>query len=101
MIILWFMLEAQRPWLLRHSHRAHDSDDEAMGIRAHWLVDIRALAAARALGKPKQPTITVCALGEDGYELSRYHAGDAIVSQILPELKVVVDDVFAVAEQSR
>jgi len=35
------------------------SDYEAMGIREYWLVDYLALAAARAIGKPKQPTITV------------------------------------------
>lgn len=73
------------------------SDYEAMGIREYWLVDYRALAAARAIGKPKQPTITVCSLTDDGYELARFHGGDVLVSQVLPELELAVADVFAVA----
>ena len=73
------------------------SDYEAMGIREYWLVDYRALAAARAIGKPKQPTITVCSLTDDGYELARFHGGDVLVSQVLPELELAVADVFAAA----
>ena len=73
------------------------SDYEAMGIREYWLVDYLALAAARAIGKPKQPTITVCSLTDDGYELARFHAGDLLVSQVLPELELAVTDVFAAA----
>lgn len=81
--------------------RANDDakllDYEAMGIREYWLVDYRALAAARAIGKPKQPTITVCRLTDDGYELARFHGGDGLVSQVLPELELAVTDVFAAA----
>jgi Uma2 family endonuclease len=73
------------------------SDYEAMGIREYWLVDYRALAAARAIGKPKQPTITVCCLTEEGYELERFHVGDRVVSRVLPGLVLAVADVFAAA----
>ena len=72
-------------------------DYEAMRIREYWLVDYRALAAARAIGKPKQPTITVCSLTDDGYELARFHGGDKLVSQVLPGLELAVADVFAAA----
>ena len=51
------------------------SNYEAMGIQEYWLVDYLALAAARAIGKPKQPTITVCSLTDDGYELSGFTRG--------------------------
>lgn len=73
------------------------SDYEAMGIREYWLVDFRALAAVRALGGPKQPTITVCELVEDSYTLKRFYAGDRLVSQVLPTFVLLVDDVFAAA----
>jgi Uma2 family endonuclease len=73
------------------------SDYEAMGIREYWIVDFRAIASSRVLGKPKQPTITVCALVDDGYELKRYYAGNSIVSLVLPGLILAVDNVFAAA----
>jgi Uma2 family endonuclease len=73
------------------------SDYEAMGIQEYWLVDYRALAAARAIGKPKQPTITVCSLTDDGYELARFHRDDLLVSPVLPGLELAVADVFAAA----
>lgn len=73
------------------------SDYEAMGIREYWLVDYRALATARAIGRPKQPTITVCGLTEDGYELGRFHGGEKLVSSVLPGLELAVADVFAAA----
>jgi Uma2 family endonuclease len=74
------------------------SDYEAMGIQEYWLVDFRALAAARAIGQPKQPTITLCTLVEEGYELKRYHTGDMLKSFVLPELQLSVDEVFAAAQ---
>jgi Uma2 family endonuclease len=73
------------------------SDYEAMGIREYWIVDFRAIASSRVLGKPKQPTITVCSLVDDGYELTRYCVGDSIVSPVLPGLMWAVNNVFAAA----
>jgi Uma2 family endonuclease len=73
------------------------SDYEAMGIQEYWIVDFRAIASSRVLGKPKQPTITVCSLVDDGYELTRYCAGDSIVSPMLPRLMLAVNNVFAAA----
>jgi Uma2 family endonuclease len=73
------------------------SDYEAMGIREYWIVDFRAIASSRVLGKPKQPTITVCELVDDGYELKRYYAGDSVVSGGVPGLVLSVNDVFAAA----
>lgn len=73
------------------------SDYEAMGITEYWLIDFRALAAARAIGEPKQPTITVCYLTDDGYELRRFREGEQLVSRVLPELDLAVADIFAAA----
>jgi Uma2 family endonuclease len=73
------------------------SDYEAMGIQEYWIVDFRAIGSARVLGNPKQPTITVCALGDDGYELTRYYAEDPLVSRVLPALDLTVNDIFAAA----
>jgi Uma2 family endonuclease len=68
---------------------------EAMGIREYWLVDFRALGAVRHIGKPKQPTITICQLEGEEYQVRRFVAGEKLVSGVFPELDLTTDAVFA------
>lgn len=70
---------------------------EAMGIAEYWLVDFRALGAVRHIGKPKQPTITICQLEDNEYQMRRFVAGDKLVSGVFPQLDLSVDAVFAAA----
>lgn len=71
---------------------------EAMGIAEYWIVDYRALGAVRYIGKPKQPTITVCQLLDGEYQIQRFIAGQRLVSKIFPELQLTTDMIFAAAE---
>ena len=68
---------------------------EAMGIAEYWLVDFRALGAVRHIGKPKQPTITICQLDGEEYQIRRFVAGEKLVSGVFPELDLTTDAVFA------
>ncbi|MEO0987545.1 MAG: Uma2 family endonuclease [Cyanobacteria bacterium J06639_14] len=68
---------------------------EAMGITEYWLVDFRALGAVRHIGKPKQPTITVCQLDGEEYQMQRFVAGEVVISGVLPDLNLTTDTVFA------
>ncbi len=70
------------------------ADYEAMGIREYWIVDFRALGAARVIGQPKQPTLTICSLGEDGYTLQRFTGSDRLVYSAFPSLKLTAQQVF-------
>ena len=36
-------------------------------IPEYWIADFRELGGVEFIGKPKQPTLTVCQLVEDGY----------------------------------
>ncbi|MBW4574243.1 MAG: Uma2 family endonuclease [Aphanothece sp. CMT-3BRIN-NPC111] len=71
---------------------------EAMGISEYWIVDSRALGAIRYIGKPKQPTISVCQLIEGEYQLQRFIAGQRLESGIFPELDLTTDAIFQAAE---
>jgi Uma2 family endonuclease len=73
------------------------ADYEELGIPEYWLIDHRALAAVRAIGAPKQPTLTVCNLVDNAYELQRFHRGDRILSQSLPNLLLTIDALFDAA----
>jgi Uma2 family endonuclease len=70
---------------------------EAMGIAEYWLVDFRALGAVRHIGKPKQPTITICQLEGEEYQIRRFVAGEKLVSVAFPQLNLTTDQVFAAA----
>ena len=67
---------------------------EAMGIVEYWIVDYRALGAVRYIGKPKQPTITVCQLVESEYQMQRFITGQRLESRIFPKLDLTVDAIF-------
>lgn len=71
---------------------------EAMGIQEYWMVDFRALGAVRHIGKPKQPTITICQLEDGEYQVRRFVAGERLVSGIFPQLNLTTDEVFAAGE---
>ncbi|MEO0644857.1 MAG: Uma2 family endonuclease [Cyanobacteria bacterium J06650_10] len=70
---------------------------EAMDIQEYWMVDFRALGAVRHIGKPKQPTITVCQLENKEYTIRKFIAGEKLVSEIFPQLDLTTDAVFAAA----
>ena len=61
---------------------------EAMGIAEYWIVDYRALGAIRYIGKPKQPTVTICKLIEGEYQMEKFVKGDLLKSHIFPQLEL-------------
>jgi Uma2 family endonuclease len=59
---------------------------EFLGIPEYWIVDYRALGGIAFIGKPKQPTFTVCQLNGEEYSRHQYNLGQPIHSpQVLPE----------------
>ncbi len=65
-----------------------------LGIPEYWIVDFCGLGGVEFIGKPKQPTLTICQLVEDGYCKNRYLLGIAIASVLLPELQLRLDEVM-------
>jgi Uma2 family endonuclease len=63
-------------------------------IPEYWIVDFRGLGGINFIGKPKQPTFTVCQLVDDRYQQQQYRLGDRIASRLLPELQLRLDDVM-------
>ncbi|MGG6264793.1 Uma2 family endonuclease [Leptolyngbya sp. AN03gr2] len=63
-------------------------------IPEYWIVDFRALGGIDYIGKPKQPTFTVCQLVDDRYEKQKYRLEDAIASPLLPDLSLRLIDVM-------
>jgi len=65
-----------------------------LGIPEYWIVDYRGLGGVAFIGRPKQPTFTVCQLVGEDYRQQQYRLGQAIDSPLLPELALRLDDVM-------
>ncbi|MBF2002830.1 MAG: Uma2 family endonuclease [Synechococcales cyanobacterium M58_A2018_015] len=64
------------------------------GIPEYWIVDYRGLGGTRFIGKPKQPTFTVCLLEVEEYRQQQYRLGEKISSGLLPNLQLQLDDIL-------
>lgn len=75
---------------------------EGLGIPEYWIVDYAALGGRAFIGKPKQPTISVCHLVEGEYQVNQFRGGDAeaatfgerIQSPTLSELALTAEQIF-------
>jgi Uma2 family endonuclease len=65
-----------------------------LGIPEYWIVDYRGLGGINFIGKPKQPTFTVCQLDQDEYRQQQYRLGEPIASGLFPALHLRLEDVL-------
>lgn len=65
-----------------------------LGIPEYWIVDYRGLGCVAFIGKPKQPTFTVCRLVDEAYEQRQFRLGEAVISPMFPNLRLKLDDVM-------
>jgi Uma2 family endonuclease len=65
-----------------------------LGIPEYWIVDYRGLGGIAFIGKPKQPTFTVCQLDGEDYIQQQYRLGQPVVSPLLPNLRLRLDDLL-------
>ncbi|NWF61468.1 MAG: Uma2 family endonuclease [Fischerella sp.] len=69
-------------------------DYETLGIPEYWIVDYLALGAARYIGSPKMPTISVYRLVDGEYEVNQFRGAERVVSKAFPELVLTAEQVF-------
>ncbi|MFM2377820.1 MAG: hypothetical protein RLZZ143_396 [Cyanobacteriota bacterium] len=65
-----------------------------LGIPEYWIVDYRGLGGTIFIGKPKQPTFTVCQLLGEDYQQQQYRLGQGIFSPLFPDLQLCLDEVL-------
>jgi len=68
-----------------------------LGIPEYWIVDYRGLGGIAFIGKPKQPTFTLCELQGEEYVKRQYRLGATITSGLLPHLQLCLDDILPYA----
>jgi len=65
-----------------------------LGIPEYWIVDYRGLGGVAFIGKPKQPTITICQLIKEDYTLQQFRLGETIISPLLKSLQLRLEDIL-------
>jgi Uma2 family endonuclease len=73
------------------------ADYEEMGIPEYWIVDYAGLGGRNFIGNPKQPTISVCNLVDEEYQISKFRDSDFLVSQTFPALNLTPNQIFQAA----
>ena len=69
-------------------------DYAALGIPEYWIADYLGLGGIRHIGKPKQPTLSICTLVDGEYEINLFRGNDAIVSPTFPNLNLTAGQVL-------
>ncbi len=80
-------------WQNDYSRKVEDY--AVLGIPEYWIVDYAGLGGTRHIGKPKQPTLSVCTLVNGDYEIQQLRGDRAIVSPTFPNLKLTADRVLS------
>ena len=67
---------------------------QALGVSEYWVVDYEGLGAAKYIGFPKAPTLTVHELVDGKYRIKRSRGDDLIESPIFKRLNLTANQVF-------
>ncbi|MDB9512269.1 Uma2 family endonuclease [Kamptonema animale CS-326] len=79
-------------WRDDYAHKMIDY--EALGIPEYWIVDYLGLGGSRYIGSPKQPTLSVCHLIEDEYQIRLFRGDERVESAVFPELNLTAEQIF-------
>jgi Uma2 family endonuclease len=69
-------------------------DYAALGISEYWIADYAGNGGTRHIGKPKQPTLSICTLVNGEYEIQQLRGNQTIVSLTFPDLKFTAEQVL-------
>ena len=67
---------------------------QALQIPEYWIADYEAIGAAKYLGFPKKPTLTINQLINGAYQGRQFRGGDRVVSPTFPELQVTAQQIL-------
>ena len=63
-------------------------DYAILGIPEYWIADYAGLGGTRHIGKPKQPTLSICTLVKGEYEIQQIRGNQSITSPTFPNFKL-------------
>jgi Uma2 family endonuclease len=69
-------------------------DYAILGIPEYWIADYAGLGGTRHIGKPKQPTLSICTLVKGEYEIQQIRGNQPINSPTFPNFKLTAEQVL-------
>ncbi len=69
-------------------------DYAVLGISEYWIADYAGLGGTLHIGKPKQPTLSICTLVNGEYEIQQLRGNQSIISPTFPDLKLTAEQVL-------
>ncbi len=69
-------------------------DYAVLGIPEYWIADYAGLGGTRHIGKPKQPTLSICTLAEGEYTIQQLRGSQAIASPTFPGLNLTAEQIL-------
>ncbi|MGB2923714.1 MAG: Uma2 family endonuclease [Limnothrix sp.] len=73
-------------------------DYAALGISEYWIIDYAGLGGVRYIGKPKQPTLSICTLVDGEYQIKLLQGNQAIASPAFPKLRLTATEILQISE---
>ena len=81
-------------WQNDYSRKVEDY--AVLGIPEYWIADYAGLGGTQHIGKPKQPTLSICILVNGEYEIQQLRGNQTIISPTFPDLKLMAEQVLRV-----
>ena len=69
-------------------------DYAILGIPEYWIADYAGPGGTRHIGKPKQPTLSICTLVQGEYEIQQIRGNQSITSPTFPNFKLTAEQVL-------
>jgi Uma2 family endonuclease len=79
-------------WQNDYSRKVEDY--AVLGIPEYWIADYAGLGGTRQIGKPKQPTLSICTLVDGEYEIQQFRGDRRLISPTFPGLSLTAEQVL-------
>lgn len=73
-------------------------DYAAVGIPEYWIVDYAGLGGIHYIGKPKQPTLSICTLVDGEYDIQLLRGDQSITSLTFPDLNLTAAEILSAGQ---
>jgi Uma2 family endonuclease len=80
-------------------YREKVSEYQTKGIREYWIVDPDPFGAAKYIGSPKRPTVSIYALVDGTYQVARFQGSDRVISLTFPDLLLTAEQILGAGRQ--
>lgn len=75
-------------------YREKVTEYQNKGIQEYWIVDPDPFGAAKYIGSPKRPTVSVYSLVNGVYQVNRFRDSDRVISPTFPDLQVTAAQIL-------